>query len=111
MAFDFLHARLYVTATRGPGTLCLMTFYKTVTFPATKRPRLRALFLRLGPDAPLLLDSSRATIQRSLAGLPVRFGSALSIEQALDRLPSSPAALAALVAAARAQHPDAEPTP
>jgi hypothetical protein len=88
-----------------------MTFYKTVAFPATKRPRLRALFLRLGPDAPLLLNSSRATIERSLAGLPVRFGSALAIEQALARLPSSPAALAALVAAARAQRPIKEPRP
>jgi hypothetical protein len=55
--------------------------------------------------APLLLDASRTSLARAIAGLPVRFGSALAIEQALDRLPSSPSALAELVATARAKHP------
>jgi hypothetical protein len=80
-----------------------MNFRKSVVFPATKRPRLRALFLRLGPSAPVLLNASRTALERAIAGLPVRFGSALAIEQALDRLPSSPSALAELVAAAHAQ--------
>jgi hypothetical protein len=82
-----------------------------VSFPATKRPRLRALFLRLGSSAPLLLNASRTSLERAIAGLPVRFGSALAIEQALDRLPFSPSALAELVAAERAQHPDSAVRP
>ena len=44
-------------------------------------------------------------LQRAAGGLPVRYGTALAIQQALDRLPSSPSALAEVVAAARAQHP------
>jgi hypothetical protein len=40
--------------------------------------------------------------------LPIRFGSALSIEQALERLPTSPAELAKVVAAARAHQPVTE---
>jgi hypothetical protein len=78
------------------------SFQRTVTFPATKRPRLRALFLRLGPEAPLLLHASRTSLARAVGGLPIRYGSALAIEQALDRLPSSPSALAEFVAATRA---------
>lgn len=85
-----------------------MTFRQTVIFPATKRPRLRTLFLRLGPSAPNLLNASRASLERAIGGLPVRYGSALAIEQALDRLPSSPSALAELVAAVRAPHPDSQ---
>jgi hypothetical protein len=81
----------------------LMNFRKTVFFPATKRPRLRVLFLRLGPSAPLLLNASRTSLERAIAGLPIRYGSALAIEQTLDRLPSSPEALAELVATVRAQ--------
>ncbi len=81
-----------------------MNFRQTVVFPATKRPRLRAVFMQLGADAPSLLNASRTSLERAIAGLPVRFGSALAIEQALDRLPSSPTALAELVAAARAEH-------
>lgn len=60
--------------------------------------------MQLGADAPSLLNASRTSLERAIAGLPVRFGSALAIEQALDRLPSSPTALAELVAAARAEH-------
>jgi hypothetical protein len=88
-----------------------MTFRQTVVFPATKRPRLRALFLRLGPSAPLLLNASKTSLERAIAGLPVRFGSALAIEQALDRLPASSSALAGLVAAARAYQPGTGPQP
>jgi hypothetical protein len=93
-----------VTAATGGGTLPRMTFRHSVIFPATKRPRLRVLFLRLGPSAPLLLNASRTSLERAIAGLPIRYGSALAIEQTLDRLPSSPEALAELVAAARARH-------
>jgi len=57
------------------------------------------------PSAPSLLNASRASLERAIAGLPVRFGSALAIEQALDRLPTSPTALAELVAAARGSTP------
>jgi len=85
-----------------------MTFRRTVVFPATKRPRLRGLYLQLGPAAPLLLNASRTSLERALAGLPIRFGSALSIEQALERLPTSPAELAKVVAAARAHQPVTE---
>jgi hypothetical protein len=80
-----------------------MTFRQSVIFPATKRPRLRVLVLRLGPSAPLLLNASRSSLERAIAGLPIRYGSALAIEQTLDRLPSSPAALAELVATVRVQ--------
>jgi hypothetical protein len=86
-----------------------MTFTRSVVFPATQRPRLRNLVLRLGPDAPALLHASRSSLERSLAGLPVRFGSANAIQQALARLPTSPAELAEVVANARAQRPGPEP--
>jgi hypothetical protein len=82
-----------------------MTFAQSVVFPATQRPRLRNLVLRLGPDAPALLHASRSALERAVAGLPVRFGTAASIKQALESLPSSPSALADLVAAVRTQRP------
>ncbi len=83
----------------------------TVTFPATGRPRLRELLIQLGLRAPALLGASLPSLQRAVGGLPVRLGTCLAIQAALDRLPSSPSELARVVADARAQHPGPESQP
>jgi hypothetical protein len=82
----------------------MINAYSTVVqFPGPQRPRLRALYLRLGASAPRLLHASRTTLGRALAGLPIRFGSALAVQQAMAALPTDPTELARVVAAARAQ--------
>ena len=47
--------------------------------------------------------------ERAVGGLPIRLGTVLAIQAALERLPTTPAELAKVVAAARAQHPAEEP--
>ena len=79
-----------------------MVAQTTVCFPATQRPRLRSLLARIGTTrAPAVLGASLPALERAAGGLPIRYGTALAIQQALDRLPSSPSALAEVVAAAR----------
>jgi hypothetical protein len=76
----------------------------TVAFPGPSRPRLRYLYQRLGREAaPVVLCASLRTLERALAGLPIRFGSAVAIQQAMAALPSDPTELAKLIAATRAQ--------
>jgi hypothetical protein len=55
------------------------------------------------------LGASLPALERAAGGLPIRYGTALAIQQALDRLPTSPSELARVVADARAQHPVTEP--
>jgi hypothetical protein len=86
-----------------------MVSLPTVTFPATGRPRLRELLIQLGLRAPALLGASLPSLQRAVGGLPIRLGTVLAIQAALERLPTTPAELAKVVAAARAQHPAEEP--
>jgi hypothetical protein len=82
----------------------MINAYSTVVqFPGPQRPRLRALYLRLGASAPRLLHASRTTLERALAGLPIRFGSAVAIQQAMAALPSDATELAKLIATARVQ--------
>ena len=75
----------------------------TVTFPASQRPRLRFLLARLGLRAPDLLGASLPAIQRAAGGLPVRFGTALALQQSLERLPTDIDALNRVVIEARAR--------
>lgn len=84
----------------------------TVCFPATQRPRLRTLLARIGTTrASSVLGASLPALERAAGGLPVRYGTALAIQQALDRLPTSPTELAKVVAAARAHQPGTEVQP
>lgn len=63
--------------------------HASVCFPATERPRLRALLLRLGQSrAPALLGASLNALQRAAGGLPIRYGTALAIREALAKFPA-----------------------
>ena len=91
-----------------------MVTHTAVRYPASERPRLRGLLERLGLRAPVLLGASLPALQRAAGGLGIRYGTALSIRSAIERLPADPAALSRLIAAARAQTstaPAGEPQP
>lgn len=61
----------------------------TVRLPVSQRLILRSLLSRIGTTkAPAALGASRGSLERAAGGLPIRYGTALAIQAALERLPA-----------------------
>jgi hypothetical protein len=68
---------------------CLMSHSATVRLPVSQQLLLRSLLRRIGTTkAPTALGASRGSLERAAGGLPIRFGTALVIQAALERLPA-----------------------
>lgn len=72
-----------------------MVLHSSVSFPAPQRARLRSLLRQLGTTkAPAVLGASLPALQRAAGGMPIRYGTALAIREALAQLPGEALAAA-----------------